>query len=60
MQYCLKDCQVQLFWGNFLRLPYVELFGGVTAFTSDHFVRVNGYSNQYYGWGGEDDDMYSR
>ena len=26
----------------------------------EHFERVNGYSNQFWGWGGEDDDMWSR
>lgn len=39
------------------RLPYKILVGGVFAIRSDHFFRVNGYSNLYWGWGGEDDDM---
>ncbi|XP_033756565.1 beta-1,4-galactosyltransferase 4-like [Pecten maximus] len=41
-------------------LPYVKLFGGVTAMRKEHFEAVNGYSNKYFGWGGEDDDMYER
>ncbi|XP_061195867.1 beta-1,4-galactosyltransferase 1-like [Saccostrea echinata] len=42
------------------KLPYVELFGGVSAMTKDQILFVNGFSNKYSGWGGEDDDMYNR
>jgi len=42
------------------RVPYDGIFGGVTAFRRRHFELVNGFSNQFYGWGGEDDDMYNR
>nr|CAB3224891.1 beta-1,4-galactosyltransferase 2 [Phallusia mammillata] len=42
------------------RLPYSAIFGGVTELTREQFVKVNGYSNSFWGWGGEDDDMYSR
>ena len=26
----------------------------------EQFRKVNGFSNQYWGWGGEDDDFYLR
>ena len=41
-------------------LPYKDIFGGVTLFDKLHFEKVNGYSNEYWGWGGEDDDMKKR
>jgi len=28
--------------------------------TKEHFFLVNGFSNFYWGWGGEDDDMFER
>ena len=35
-------------------------FGGVTIFPIDSFKKVNGYSNEYWGWGFEDDDLLLR
>lgn len=42
------------------KLEYYKFFGGVSGVTSEQFERVNGYSNQFWGWGGEDDDFYTR
>lgn len=42
------------------RLSYGTYFGGVTALSKDQFVKANGFANSFYGWGGEDDDLYHR
>jgi len=41
-------------------VPWSGITGGVMAFTQDQFEKVNGFSNEYWGWGCEDDDMYVR
>ena len=38
-------------------LPYDYLVGGVFAIRTEQYRQVNGYSNSYWGWGGEDDDL---
>ena len=35
-------------------------FGGVLLVNKGDFLRVNGFSNQYWGWGAEDDDLRKR
>ncbi|RVE45462.1 hypothetical protein evm_009897 [Chilo suppressalis] len=35
-------------------------FGGVSSMSTKQFASVNGYSNLYWGWGGEDTDMFWR
>ncbi|XP_078491730.1 beta-1,4-galactosyltransferase 5-like [Ciona intestinalis] len=42
------------------RLEYEDFFGGVNGVTTQQFKNVNGFSNQFWGWGGEDDDFYTR
>lgn len=42
------------------RLPYASYFGGVSGLSKAQFLRINGFPNEYWGWGGEDDDIFNR
>nr|XP_033780215.1 beta-1,4-galactosyltransferase 3 isoform X2 [Geotrypetes seraphini] len=41
-------------------LPYSQYFGGVSALTPEQYLKINGFPNEYWGWGGEDDDIATR
>lgn len=41
-------------------LAYQNYVGGVTAFDAESFEKINGFCNEYYGWGAEDDDLFRR
>lgn len=42
------------------RLPYAGYFGGVSGLSKSQFLKINGFPNEYWGWGGEDDDIFNR
>ncbi|RZF32088.1 hypothetical protein LSTR_LSTR016192, partial [Laodelphax striatellus] len=42
------------------KLPYPTCFGGACALSQKHFEQVNGFSNMFWAWGGEDDEMSKR
>jgi hypothetical protein len=41
-------------------IPFESYFGGITLFPSESFEKINGFSNLYWGWGFEDDDLRYR
>jgi hypothetical protein len=41
-------------------LKYEDYFGGAVLFTKEQVERTNGYSNDYWDWGMEDDDLFWR
>jgi len=41
-------------------IVFDEYFGGVTLFPMDDFIKIDGYSNKYWGWGYEDNDLLYR
>ncbi|XP_044754645.1 xylosylprotein 4-beta-galactosyltransferase [Coccinella septempunctata] len=42
------------------RYHYAKFIGGIFLINREHFEMVNGLSNQYWGWGLEDDEFYVR
>lgn len=58
---CENPCQIatqveQFKWG----VPYPRYMGGVTLLPNDKFEMINGFSNEFYGYGGEDDLLRKR
>jgi hypothetical protein len=41
-------------------LGYDQYFGGVVLFNKEQAYNTNGYSNEYWDWGQEDDDLFWR
>ena len=41
-------------------LKYEDYFGGAVIFSKEQVERTNGYSNDYWDWGMEDDDLFWR
>ncbi|ELU09963.1 hypothetical protein CAPTEDRAFT_35181, partial [Capitella teleta] len=42
------------------QMPYDKFFGGAVALSTENMKQMNGFSNLFYGWGGEDDDTFNR
>ena len=42
------------------QLKYQEYFGGAVLFSKEQVEKTNGYSNDYWDWGMEDDDLFWR
>ena len=57
VDYSYSDIPIHLATDN---LPFEHYFGGITLFPIDLFERINGFSNVYWGWGFEDDDLRYR
>ena len=53
-----KPVHIAAVWDRYNKNP--SYFGGIVAFTSDMFTKINGYPNNFWGWGGEDDEIYKR
>jgi xylosylprotein 4-beta-galactosyltransferase len=43
-----------------LRYHYKEFIGGILIINKKHYLKVNGMSNRFFGWGREDDEFYMR
>ena len=39
---------------------YEKAFGGAVMFPKKDFIKINGFSNIFWGWGGEDDEALER
>jgi predicted glycosyltransferase involved in capsule biosynthesis len=39
---------------------YERYFGGIVSMSTEDYKKINGYPNNYWGWGGEDDEFLHR
>jgi hypothetical protein len=57
VDYSYSETPIHLATDN---IPFESYFGGITLFPSELFEKINGFSNLYWGWGFEDDDLRYR
>jgi predicted glycosyltransferase involved in capsule biosynthesis len=60
--YTESACRLSHFVSQFAFVPRPEneFGGGVIMINNESFLRVNGFSNEYWGWGVEDNDFSER
>lgn len=58
--YCDKPYHMATHVSQFGGTAYHDYYGGVNLFNKEDFIKINGYSNDFWGWGGEDDDLLKR
>ncbi|CAJ1447097.1 unnamed protein product [Effrenium voratum] len=42
------------------KTPYLTSAGGIVGMSLRHWRKINGFGNNYFGWGGEDDELHHR
>lgn len=55
-----KPYHMVTYVSQFGGIAYPDYYGGVNIFNKEDFIKINGYSNDFWGWGGEDDDFLKR
>ncbi len=58
--YPSKPIHLASIWDKYTKGSFSFYFGGVNSFNKQDFETINGYPNNYWGWGGEDDELYDR
>lgn len=53
-----KPVHIAAVWNRYGSNP--SYFGGIVAFDRKMFKKINGFPNNFWGWGGEDDELLKR
>ena len=54
------NCHRRVVFRSTQKSFYEEFFGGMVAIYPAQFQKTKGFSNMFWGWGSEDDDLYNR
>lgn len=62
LNYYLKKFKfpMHIAWQWKTKYTFSEYFGGIVSFNPTSVKKINGYPNDFWGWGGEDDALYNR
>jgi hypothetical protein len=53
-----KPVHIAAVWDRYGSNP--SYFGGIVSFNKQMFKKINGFPNNFWGWGGEDDELLKR